>query len=362
MTLKWPVPVYPEPDEILSSWLVRAALALGCDPLSLTAALWPGWRAWLMDIDRSLSSEHLRALSGSSGLSPDDLTRMTLLRHLDGKLFLHGKDLAVLPWVISIGSRARQHAMGAQFCPECLLESPPYHRWQWRLAWFTHCPVHQCVLVANCPVCHTPVQYHRLTVEAPHVGVCFSCGYDFTKTQPQFMAPESMTFQALAIRVWNDGVADWGSEQISTADWFALVKFLIHLIRQSAMQKNTFRLARFVQSTGIDLASRPMLPTQLAIEHLSINERACLFAAAIQMISLGSETLIQLLTDAGVSRNSLMSHRLLYPALITRWLADLPEHHVPHSSRPHHTSKQCKSRERVLREWTRLLRKLGIHP
>ena len=114
MTLKWPVPVYPLPDELLSSWLVRAAFALGCEPMSLTSALWPSWIAWKMDIDRSLADERMKILFESSGLPIDEITRMTLLHHLDGRFFLHGKGLVVLPWIITLGQKNLHHIMGVQ--------------------------------------------------------------------------------------------------------------------------------------------------------------------------------------------------------------------------------------------------------
>ncbi|MFE8730337.1 TniQ family protein, partial [Aeromonas hydrophila] len=53
VSLIWPVQISPFKDELLSSWLVRASLAHGCDPMSLTSAVWPTWRAWTVDIDRT---------------------------------------------------------------------------------------------------------------------------------------------------------------------------------------------------------------------------------------------------------------------------------------------------------------------
>ncbi len=43
VSLIWPVQISPLKDELLSSWLVRASLAHGCDPMSLTSAVWPTW-------------------------------------------------------------------------------------------------------------------------------------------------------------------------------------------------------------------------------------------------------------------------------------------------------------------------------
>ena len=41
---------------------------------------------------------------------------------------------------------------GLQFCPHCLAEDiEPYFRLAWRLAFYTHCPKHYCMLLDLCP-------------------------------------------------------------------------------------------------------------------------------------------------------------------------------------------------------------------
>lgn len=360
MTLKWPVPVYPLPDEILSSWLVRAAFALGCEPMSLTSALWPSGRTWTMDIDRYLVEERMQALSDSSGLSPDEITRMTLRHHLDGKVFLYGKGLALLPWLTTLGQKHLQHIMGVQFCPECFRSSTPYYRWQWRTAWFTRCSIHQCPLVASCPVCHTAVQYHRLSLGAPHIGVCVSCGYDFREIEVQPPNPDKMIFQTLATHICEKGVADWGSEQIPAIEWFALMRVMLHLIRKAARQRSSSHLLHFFAATGIDLASFELLPEKFATELLLAREREALFAALVQMIAIGPEMLLKLIMEFRVPCSVLMDHRTSYPEVMHRWLANLPTRRCWRDPKAHYKCHQIKSREMVRSEWILLLRKLGL--
>lgn len=360
MTLKWPVPVYPLPDELLSSWLVRAAFALGCEPMSLTSALWPSWIAWKMDIDRSLADERMKILFESSGLPIDEITRMTLLHHVDGRFFLHGKGLVVLPWIITLGQKNLHHIMGVQFCPECFRSSTPYYRWQWRTALFTRCTTHQCLLVASCPVCHTAVQYHRLSLGAPHVGVCFSCGYDFREIPAQPPDPDKMIFQTLATQVCEKGVADWGSEQISAVEWFALMRMFLHLIRKAARQRSSSHLRHFFTATEIDLAAFELFPKKIAMESLLASERDALFAALVKVISLGPDALFKLLMEFYVPLSALMDHRTSYPEVMHRWLANLPAYHCRRYSKAHNTCPRIKSRERVMSEWVLLLRKLGF--
>ena len=364
MKLTWPVPVYPYQDELLSSWLVRAALVHGCEPMSLTSALWPGWRSWTMDIDRYLVEERLQSLSLSSGLRRDEISVMTLLHHLDGRVFINGRSPSLLSWVIAIGSRNRQHKMGVQCCPDCLRASEPYFRWQWRLAWYTCCPEHQRELVGNCPACQTPIQYHRVSAQTPHIGICFSCGYDFRGAETPRVETDKIGFQELASRVFESGTVDWGTRQIPSVDWFVLVKLLINLIRRSVTRHlhAHSHVADFVQSTGIDLASIQLPPTRLSIELLPITQREPLFAAAAHMLSLGSDDLLQLLKDSGVSRNTLIDNMSACPDSLTDWLSGLPDNRVQHPRRARHLSHLPKSKEVVRYEWARLLRRQGLLP
>ena len=67
-----------------------------------------------MDIDRRLDGNRLASLSMSSGLTTDEIGGMTLVPHLEGVVFPNGQAPALLPWVIAMGSRNRQHKMGVE--------------------------------------------------------------------------------------------------------------------------------------------------------------------------------------------------------------------------------------------------------
>lgn len=75
---EWPLVPPLQEDEILSSWLVRSALAHGCDPLTLTGTVWPGKRFWTRDPDMKLSSEEAEKLSRYSGIQRNLLDASTL--------------------------------------------------------------------------------------------------------------------------------------------------------------------------------------------------------------------------------------------------------------------------------------------
>ncbi|WP_421194694.1 TniQ family protein [Aeromonas enteropelogenes] len=362
MSLIWPVQISPLKDELLSSWLVRASLAHGCDPMSLTSAVWPTWRAWTVDIDRTLDDTRLQSLCGSSGLSIDELSNMTLFHHLDGKILLIGKKPSSVPWVIAMGSRNRQHKMGVPYCPSCLRMDDPYFRWQWRLAWHTYCPLHHHELIESCPSCHMPVQYHRISAQTPHIGICFHCGYDLRSAVSAHVEVSQTDFQKLASHVFDTGAADWGDRQISSLDWFVLAKLLLNLIRRAALreQKAPSHLGDFIQATGIDLYSLPLPPTQLPLELLPIEQRKPLLAAVAQMLSLERDLLLHLLKEYGVSRNTLMNELTWPSEAVMGWINELPANSVQRTRKHPNQVRRPKAKEVVRREWARLLRRHGL--
>ena len=78
MTSQWAIRVPMLHDEIISSWLVRAALTQGCDPLVLTGDVWPKWRIWTQDADRFLDDERIEPLCAVSGITKETLRASTL--------------------------------------------------------------------------------------------------------------------------------------------------------------------------------------------------------------------------------------------------------------------------------------------
>lgn len=97
VTARWPVPVDLLPDEILSSWLVRASLAQGCDCLTLAGQIWPNKRVLTADLDRTLpDSIYLRKWAG---IAPNAFQSATLYRIAEQILDAHPPRKAVWPYI-----------------------------------------------------------------------------------------------------------------------------------------------------------------------------------------------------------------------------------------------------------------------
>lgn len=130
----WAIPVPLLPDELLSSWLVRAALAQGCDPLVLSGELWSKWRIWTRDADRGLNQERLLVLAKASGVNSAAFKAASVRCIVPAITTEPLDELAIWPWVLALGSRNRKRHGGLQYCPLCLREdTKPYYRLQWRL-------------------------------------------------------------------------------------------------------------------------------------------------------------------------------------------------------------------------------------
>lgn len=259
MNTCWTVPVPLLPNELFSTWLARAALKQGCDPLVLTGELWPRWRAWTRDLDRGMSDERLLALAAVSGIQPAKFHLATMRTTAVAVTQKPIEHLAIWPWVLAFGSRNRKHHGGLQYCPHCLQEDKtPYFRLEWRLAWHTACPIHEAFLIDRCPYCLAPLEPHRLSATAGHLAVCATCNCDlrtFTSAEPPL---EALAFQQTADEILKSGRSLSNERVESIGSWFDRIRFLVRHFRQTAL-------------TG-------SLATGLVFELLPVKERARLLS------------------------------------------------------------------------------------
>lgn len=270
MKPRWAVPVPLLPNELFSTWLVRAALSQGCDPLVLSGDLWPRWRVWTRDPDRGLSDEQLSALTVVSGIKSATFQLATLRPTAVVVTRTPIGNLGIWPWMLAFGSRNRKRHGGLQYCPHCLQEDKtPYFRLEWRLAWHTTCPIHEVVLMDRCPNCNAPLEPHRLLADAGHLAVCATCRSDLRECAVRDSSVEALAFQCAADEVLkscnvrsNDGVE-------SVGDWFDHLRILLRGFRRAVYAGPS--------SSG------------LVIELLPVGDRARLFAHAWKNINNAHE-------------------------------------------------------------------------
>jgi hypothetical protein len=203
----WPIHLKPLPDEILSSWLVRLALAHGHTPHSFASLVWPGGQIWARDLDRCADETILHLLQVRTATDAA-LVAQTTLRAYEGWVFEHLNSTGKTPWILPLGLYHRtERGRGWQWCPQCLADdAKPYFRRSWRLTWVTLCERHRIELLSRCPCCGGPILFHRSSPtlhpndRTSGILACFTCQHDLRRLpspSPPLMQEEEVLRQEL---------------------------------------------------------------------------------------------------------------------------------------------------------------------
>jgi|GEM_PF-1402147 len=178
------LPAHPKPlpNEVLSSWFARVAEANAVKQHSLAfmriGAQKPPW-SWNLDLEGG--EWFWQRLCEVTGTDLNVGRGTTLLGYADVVFPSQAKSKRRL-WILpNRTSQSKLITDGIQFCPVCLSEGElSYYRRQWRLAFFTFCPIHKVMLYDACPLCGAPIAYHRrdCSVEVgatKSLGYCYNC-------------------------------------------------------------------------------------------------------------------------------------------------------------------------------------------
>lgn len=169
---RWPLCINPYPDEILSSFLVRAAIRHGQLPYGFGSFWWPSRPVWNRDLDRGEDDAWLRQIAAQAGLDLERV-RATTLDEPRRRFRVRSGDT---PLILSAGIFHRTRTAHAhQYCPRCLREAE-YVRRLWRYSFVVACPRCETALRDACPSCGAPVVPHR----SHRIGACHACGRSLT--------------------------------------------------------------------------------------------------------------------------------------------------------------------------------------
>ncbi|MER8784344.1 TniQ family protein [Mesorhizobium sp. M1006] len=164
---RWPVSVDPQPDELLSSWLHRLALANGIAPRSFASALGLGEGMWSPRLDLQLPREAAALLADRTNVRQETISAMAMA------------EPALTPLLLPLRENVhRNRSSWMQYCPLCLAsDEAPYFRRRWRLASRISCSAHGCGLRDRCPACRTAiVSFDQVELVPQHF--CARCGFD----------------------------------------------------------------------------------------------------------------------------------------------------------------------------------------
>lgn len=164
---RWPAAPSPQPNELLSSWLHRLAIANGVAPRSFAGVLGLGGAMWSPRLDVRLPHELAAWLGVRTGVPPEAISAMAMTEGALAPLLLPLRETA-----------CRSRSTWTQFCASCLAEDrAPYFRRSWRFASRISCFRHGCGLRDRCPACRGGIAPFAQMELIPHY-VCARCGFD----------------------------------------------------------------------------------------------------------------------------------------------------------------------------------------
>jgi hypothetical protein len=357
MTEAWVVPVPLLQDELFSSWLVRAAMVQGCDPLSLTGALLPGYRIWTRDPDRGLSRELLRPLVKGSRISAQEFESAMLLPALMALSHSTSGSLPIWPWMLAGGARNRKRYGGLQYCPCCLREDRrPYYRRQWRMAWHTVCAKHRVTLYDRCWRCDASLEPHRLLAQSQHVARCATCQCDLREVAPGTAIEAALALQQSADQALHQGHGIYGAQRLDTPAWFELIRYFVMLVRKTALMR-TEKLVTFMEALGLKTSELHSPATGGAFELLSVCDRGLLLGNAWTVWNAGPERFLTAAIDASLTKASIHEKRQPVPASIKVLVAPLPDNPSTRKCRAPRVAGTPRSCKAVRRMYARLQRR-----
>lgn len=350
----WPLVPSLLPDEVISSWLMRCALAQGCDATTLTGEVWPRLRFWCSDPDRKLSIEQTLRLNRLSGIPAAALHAATLQPLHQMMTGTSSFPRGIAPWFLCLGSRNRRRCGGLQYCPKCFKEHVPHYLIQDRLAWHSACPVHQAILLNRCESCKAPLCPQLLSPPEGTLGRCHRCGYELYLAATVAAPDKALRFQHATDELFFRPALGYGRHHLPLAEWFALARWMIGILRTAARAPSPCT-ETFFRELGVNLRELKSPPIGLPFEYLSPLDRASLLANVWSMLEIGPEQLIAVAEREHIRPSLLLPRSGGLPSSIAGLAAVLKSRRYRNNSlSPIDNPRSVKS---VLMRWQRLLRK-----
>jgi hypothetical protein len=349
-------PLYP--NESISSWLIRAALDCGTEPIIFTGFYWGKWRLWTLDLDR-----------GFEPIAPQiyaDITELSLNRQVDlanHSLYsilklINGKQALLkgqAKWVLPRSSRNRSYRSGQPYCA-CCLEEAPYLRNEWRLAWYFGCLKHHTLLETRCPHCGEPYQPHLLSADKRQLNYCHNCGECLSVVGKKLTEAETEALMLLDC-VFKTNLGYCFQQPVNAQAYFAILRYFINVIRRAAMVKPSHAMARFIEQLGISQTELSQTKTALTFEVLPVEERKHLIVNAVKILQMPREVLIQAIKQSGITQKAFAFET--YPIELETFF----KHALKGKTVTRKASLRSSKNSSVLslnRQWERLKRQLQI--
>lgn len=307
--MRWPLPVEPQEDELLSSFLVRAAQRHGLSPYRFCAFNFPGVPVWNRDIDRSASDTLIAAVAVKAGLSPTRVVQMTL-RGVEARLS-KGVTRGSAPWINRIGIYHRlRRRWGLQYCPDCLAERPVL-RQAWRMSFMLVCDRHRRILQDACPHCDAPLAIHRQLLSAQLCQHC-SCVLGRAPPAPNLSIDGAIQAQSYFERALRNGVTRIGNKTVRSEDLFQGARVLASLL-----------------APGIPLSHDPARHFRQPLEQARVQDRASVVLHVADVLDYWPLMFKRIATDQHLTQRSCIRKSL--PDWLRSAVDELPAGRTRHT-------------------------------
>ncbi|PPD54035.1 MAG: hypothetical protein CTY12_04015 [Methylotenera sp.] len=355
----WLVHVPLFPNELISSWLSRAALTHGCDPLVLTGSVFGKWRILTIDADRLHEAQRLLPLAKISGISIEAFNQASLFP-VAGKVCGGTPSDAVWPWILAIGARNTKRSGGLQYCPQCLIEdNKPYYRQEWRFAWHTTCEKHLSNLLDRCSSCNSPIEPQRLEAKDRTLRICASCKSDLSQSISQEASKHALAFQMMADLVVLDGTGAFHGQMLDTGKWFKLIDFFCSMIRRTNRSPSLLLRDFFSKFSVNTLANLPLV-SGAGVELLRTHERIALFEAIYPLVIASKSHFEASALQSALTRQAFCSKDETLPSVFSGLHSLLPDNSRKRGKNIRRSKFKPRPRNEVVLMMARLQRKLKM--
>lgn len=319
---KWLIRFKPEPDELLTSWLIRLINAHGALIHTFCRQLWPSLSIWTQDIDSTPPEIIVKRLATHTGISKNEIISCTLIDYENKffkKLTISGSTTGVLS--LGIYHRVRNRK-AHQYCPLCLKnDDSPYFRKKWRLAFYTICPEHQVPLLDSCPTCGSNIVPRHLLWSQNGNLYCNNCRQEIIKENRQ----KKVTTHLVSLHnkfeeILLNGYTYYNQKIVNGADFLLGIRIFI-----SALVRVNYK--RKLLNLGLRITNNTILGYQEYFEKFpnfevqSIETRYILIEIIAFFLDLPPNNLIKNFDENRISKSIFYNTEYeYYPGWITRVL------------------------------------------
>lgn len=290
----WLLSIRLEADELLSSWIIRAAHKQDASIFRFFSFYSAG--GFFGDVDMDVHDDVLSRLAHDAGLSVDAMRMAMLQPHIACMVDEASSSGSITNWILPIGLQPIKRVSGLQFCPMCWQsDTDPYLRINWRLAWHAACPTHRILMIDRCNVCGALVSPHFSRPYGSTMACCTSCMSDLRVSSGMAVSEELLAFQARCDEVLHRGVGEALGRVWPANAWFLLQSMYVSAI----LRLNRKKPEVLIELLGRSIQRCASMSSGLRFELLRTSERADMLDLLERVQHLSSSDTIKLVKLSG---------------------------------------------------------------